>query len=106
MKINKKIRDLTPKELDEVNKAIQDCQIIAFDGQEIAEKRQLSVNLRMAAHETLLEADLLDDEIIKTLMGLNNNTNDKRNQKSNHKRSKIRQDDQGLRDNARKTNKV
>jgi ribosomal protein S13 len=70
MKINKKIKDLTKNELDEINKLIQNCYIISFDEEEIAEKRKLAVNLRMAAHETLLEADLLDDEIIKTLMGI------------------------------------
>jgi len=70
MKINKKIKDLTKNELDEINKLIQNCYIISFDEEEITEKRKLAVNLRMAAHETLLEADLLDDEIIKTLMGI------------------------------------
>jgi hypothetical protein len=69
MKINKKIKDLNKNELDEINKLIQNCYIISFDEEEITEKRKLSVALRQAAHETLLEADLLDDEIIKTLMG-------------------------------------
>ena len=32
----------------------------------------------MAAHETLLEADLLDDEIIKTLMGIKDVKSEKR----------------------------
>ena len=78
MKLNKKIRDLTPEELKEINKLMGDCQIIAFDSEEIMEKRQLAVNLRMAAHETLLEADLLDDEIIKTLMGIKDVKSEKR----------------------------
>jgi len=70
MKINKKIRDLTKSELDEVNKLIQNCYIISFDEEEITEKRNLSVALRLEAHEKLLQADLLDDEIIRTLMGI------------------------------------
>jgi hypothetical protein len=78
MKLNKKLRDLTPEELKEINKIMGDCQIIAFDSEEIMEKRQLAVNLRMAAHETLLEADLLDDEIIKTLMGIKDVKSEKR----------------------------
>ena len=78
MKLNKKLRDLTPEELKEINKLMGDCRIIAFDSEEIMEKRQLAVNLRMAAHETLLEADLLDDEIIKTLMGIKDVKSEKR----------------------------
>ena len=72
MKLNKKIRELTKEEIEQLNKMLGDCKIISFDEKEISEKRNLAVNLRMAAHETLLEADLLDDEIIKTLMGINN----------------------------------
>jgi hypothetical protein len=95
MKINKKIKDLNKNELDEINKLIQNCYIISFDEEEITEKRKLAVNLRMAAHETLLEADLLDDEIIKTLMGKSNGqrkTNgrtSKRNTKKHKDTSKV-----------------
>jgi hypothetical protein len=66
------------RERKEINKLMGDCRIIAFDSEEIMEKRQLAVNLRMAAHETLLEADLLDDEIIKTLMGIKDVKSEKR----------------------------
>jgi hypothetical protein len=78
LKLNKKIKELTPKEKEKVNKILGDCQIIAFDIEEINEKIVLAYNLRQAAHETLLESDKLLDEVLKELRGIENNkTNSK-----------------------------
>ena len=77
MKINKKIKDLTKSERKEIDKILEDCQIIAFDGKEINEKVVLAYNLRQAAHETLLESDKLLDEVLKELRGIKINAKPK-----------------------------
>ena len=72
MKLNKKIKDLTKDERKEIDKILGDCQIIAFDNEEVNEKIVLAYNLRQAAHETLLESDKLLDEVLKELRGIKN----------------------------------
>jgi hypothetical protein len=86
MKLNKRIKDLTPEEGLEIKKILENCQIIAFDIKEINEKITLAYNLRQAAHETLLESDKLLDEVLKELRGIK--TNEKTNGKRNGKVSK------------------
>ena len=78
----KKIKDLTKDEREEMNKIIDNCQIIAFDNKEIDEKILLAYNLRQAAHETLLESDKILDEVLKELRGIKTNANRSKDSKT------------------------
>lgn len=61
---------LKDKEVQDMFKKLGDCDVIAFDPKEITEKISLAYNLRSAAHETLLEADKILDEVLKELSGI------------------------------------
>lgn len=61
---------LKDKKVREMFEKLGDCEVIAFDPKEIAEKISLAYNLRSAAHETLLEADKILDEVLKELSGI------------------------------------
>ena len=65
----KKIKQLNSKEREDLYNAIKDADIISFDADAIKEKIELAYALRWSAHESLLESDLLLDEVLKELYG-------------------------------------
>jgi len=69
MKINKKIKDLTPEEAKKMSDIISKCNIVTFDEKEINEKIIAAYDMRVYAYDLLLEADLLIDEVLKELTG-------------------------------------
>lgn len=69
MKLNKKIKNLSEKEMSKLTKMLGECQIISFDPKEMTKRLEKCYDLRGKAHGLLLEADILLDGIIKDLYG-------------------------------------
>ena len=69
MKLNKKIKDLTPQEQNKLNKILGECSIISFDPKKVLAKLNKAYNIRAKAHGLLLEADIMLDELYKDLTG-------------------------------------
>ena len=69
LKLNKKIKELSEKEIVKLTKMLGECQIISFDPKKMSKRIKKSYELRTKAHELMLEADVLLDGIIKDLYG-------------------------------------
>jgi hypothetical protein len=70
---------LKDKEVQDLFKKLGECDVIAFDPKEIQEKIQTSYDMRTYAHDLLLQADILLDEVLKELSGIKKTNN------ANHK---------------------
>ena len=68
---------LKDKEVQDLFKKLGECDVIAFDPKEIQEKIQTSYDMRTYAHDLLLQADILLDEVLKELSGIKTNANPK-----------------------------
>jgi len=66
---------LKDKEVQDLFKKLGDCEVIAFDPKEIAEKIEDAYDIRTYAHELLVKADILLDEILRELSGIKENKN-------------------------------
>jgi hypothetical protein len=66
---------LKDKEVLEMFKKLGDCEVIAFDTKEIAENIKDAYDMRTYAHDLLVQADILLDEVLKELSGIKNNEN-------------------------------
>jgi hypothetical protein len=73
---------LKDKEVQDLFKKLGDCEVIAFDPKEIQEKIKASYDMRTYAHDLLLQADILLDEVLKELSGIKKNKENKNNDKS------------------------
>jgi Spy/CpxP family protein refolding chaperone len=69
--LNKKIKELSEKEMSKLNKMLGECQIISFDPKKMSKRIKKSYELRTKAHELMLKADVLLDGILKDLYGNN-----------------------------------
>ena len=81
---------LKDKEVREMIEKLGDCEVITFDPKEIKEKIETAYDMRNYAHDLMLQADILLDEVLKELSGI----------KSNDKQTKSNKATKG-----RKTNK-
>ena len=73
---------LKDKEVQDLFKKLGECDVIAFDPKEIQEKIQTSYDMRTYAHDLLLQADILLDEVLKELSGIKKNKENKKNDKA------------------------
>jgi hypothetical protein len=73
---------LKDKEVQDLFKKLGDCDVIAFDPKEIQEKIQTSYDMRTYAHDLLLQADILLDEVLKELSGIKTNANRSKDSKT------------------------
>lgn len=69
----KKIKQLSKEELDSLNKAILNCEIITFDKEDIERRINEAYAFKTKGHELLLQADILLDEVLKELYGKTKN---------------------------------
>jgi len=71
--MKKKIKELTPEDIVELDKILKKCQIITFDPKEISDAIKDAYGMREYAHDLLLQADLLLDEVLQELSGIKTN---------------------------------
>ena len=81
---------LKDKEVQDMFKKLGDCDVIAFDPKEIMEKIEFAYQKRDSAHELLLQADVLLDEVLRELSGIKTTKNVKPKTKSVGKHPKAR----------------
>ena len=78
---------LKDKEVQDMFKKLGDCDVIAFNPKEIMEKIEFAYQKRDSAHELLLQADVLLDEVLRELSGIKNNDKQATKGRKTNKRS-------------------
>lgn len=75
--MKKKIKELNQKEIAKLNKMLGECDIITFNEKKVTKQIQRSYKMREQAHDLILKADILLDEVLKELYGTTNQSTNK-----------------------------
>lgn len=66
--MKKKIRELTPQEMQKLNKVLEECNIITFDENKIKGKILKANQLKDKAHIMLDQSEKLIAEVLKEIL--------------------------------------